>query len=250
MKINSFLSLIFSTPVHPVKMDWRGKQTKIQSPFTLYDNNLGKLKIKVKDRFINEARRDEIEIAINKSGFSRPLAKETLNIFENKNIFGKNIEVQEKFRNKNLRLGELMRLMSVAQMNENKSPLMRIFSRNSAVYFHAKYKFQPDIDEYSTINNVINPILLEKHPLLTEFAQEAQQYKDEIWTTDSFNDEWLDRVNDFLDRYIQKVIEHKLPVQQHPINSYINMKLTRENLLKNRDFFNQLFTKHGIDYTI
>ena len=250
MKINSFLSQIFNTSRTPTKMNWTGKQTKVQIPFTLRDKNLGKLKVRVKDTFIKPSQHDEITISINKNKFSSPLAIEKLDIFKNKNIYGKNIEVQENFRNKNLRLGELMRLMSVAQMNENKSPVMEIYSKDSAIYFHAKYKFQPAIDGYTTIDKAITQIASDKHPLLKELVQEAQQFKEEIWTTESYNENWIDKVNDFVDRYIQKVLEYKLPIKEHPINSYINMKLTRENLLKNKDFFNQLFTNHGIDYII
>ena len=86
MKINSFLSQIFNISQTPAKMNWTGKQTKVQIPFTLRDKNLGKLKVRVKDTFIKPSQHDEITISINKNKFSSPLAIEKLDIFKNKNI--------------------------------------------------------------------------------------------------------------------------------------------------------------------
>ena len=36
----------------------------------------------------------------------------------------------------------------------------------------------------------------------------------------------------------------------YPFDYGFNMKLTKENVIKNMDFFNNLFKKHGINYKI
>ena len=55
--------------------------------------------------------------------------------------------------------------------------------------------------------------------------------------------------NEVLGEYLDKVIAEKSQ-KQHPINFTMPMTLTDENILKNKEFFNQLFKKHGIDYNV
>ena len=55
--------------------------------------------------------------------------------------------------------------------------------------------------------------------------------------------------NEVLGEYLDKVIAEKSQ-KQHPINYTMPMTLTDENILKNKEFFNQLFKKHGIDYNV
>lgn len=231
-------------------MNWKTQPVMIQRPFKLNDKNLGKLKITVKDTFHKSAGHTNVTISVKNKHYKKPLAEEKLNIFKNRAIYGSNIEVINIFREKNLRLGELTRLMSVAQMNENKSPHLRIFSKDTAVYFHTKYKFKPDMSEFDTVEKVLTSISHDKEPVLNDFSKAAMKFKDELWTTDSYCDEWLNSVNEMVGAYLNRVVELKLPKEEHKIDAYIHMVLTREDLLKNKDFFNELYKNHCIDYKI
>ena len=60
----------------------------------------------------------------------------------------------------------------------------------------------------------------------------------------------MKKTNDLINRYFNKISNKKEEYKNHPFKFGIHMKLTMENILKNKDFFNELFKKHKINYVI
>ena len=78
------------------------------------------------------------------------LGKEVLALEDNtKNSVGFDINVTPKYRNRNLGLGELLRLSSIMMILENGVNEFEIYSKPEAIYFHSKYKFIPAIKSYA-----------------------------------------------------------------------------------------------------
>ena len=57
--------------------------------------------------------------------------------------------------------------------------------------------------------------------------------------------------NAILDRYIQNVLANKLHKDENfSFNSGFEMMLTKKDVIENKDYYNSLFKKYGIDYQI
>lgn len=120
-----------------------------------------------------------------KNRMGKTLGEEIFSIDnKNKTMFGYLIETLPEYRQKGYGFGELMRLSSIITMIENNIQKLKITSKNTAINFHKKYKFQP-----------------------AEIASTAPK-------------------------------------------KYLDMELTTQDIIENKNFFNELFKKHGIDYEI
>ena len=121
--------------------------------FELPHSEIGEIAVRVKprltdkDRFVSEIVNSEQNV----------LGSEVFDLFPEKNmIFGYDISVKPANRGKGL--GELLRLASIIEMIENKVEEFKIYSKNSAVYFHSKYKFTPDFNTFSYRDEAIRNI--------------------------------------------------------------------------------------------
>ena len=127
--------------------------------FKLPHPELGNVELCVKprltspDRFISEVRNPEQEV----------LGSDIFDLFsEKKQMFEYDISVKPVHRGKSL--GELLRLASIIEMIENKVQELNNYSKNTAVYFHSKYKFIPDSNSFSHRNETIRNISNNKTP--------------------------------------------------------------------------------------
>ena len=117
-----------------------GKNIKLFENIPIKNEKLGNLSVGIRE-YIDGSIRQIIEI---KNTFDKVLGKEIISINEpNTPMYGFSIEVLPGYRKKNFRLGELLRITSVMEMIENKASQLKIRSKDSAIYFHAKYKFSP-----------------------------------------------------------------------------------------------------------
>ena len=72
---------------------------------------------------------------------------------------GQYIEVLPEYRQHNYFFGELLRLASIIELLENKLKQIEIYSKNTAVYFHSKYKFKPAIKNFNERDKVLESII-------------------------------------------------------------------------------------------
>lgn len=219
--------------------------------FVVPENKFGKLYLDVKmpkagygHNFITELR----------NRFDKLLGYEEFAYFEGSpNMSGLFIRVNDEYKQKGFNFGEILRLSNIIEIMENKVKNFEIISKDTAIYFHAKYKFTPNL-AFSDRDKFLKTLSGDKSNGYEKFSQKAQDLADKLKIAKENADIPQQRkicaeTNEVLGEYLDKVIAEKSQ-KQHPINFTMPMTLTDENILKNKEFFNQLFKKHGIDYNV
>ncbi|MDY6359085.1 MAG: hypothetical protein SPL73_06325 [Cyanobacteriota bacterium] len=159
------------------------------------------------------------------------------------------LQTYPDFRSKGV--GEIMRLSSLMELKENFIKAIEIDSLENAVPFHAKYKFLPDIKQRSLALGFLDQIA--KNPKIKKkYSKKAQELSFEISNGDECNPltrNEAKKVNKFILKYIKA---HKANWQDAKFNDdqYLPMILTKDKIKSFSQFFNKLFKKHGIDYTV
>lgn len=199
---------------------------------------------------------NEFKILLSNS-FKKILGSEEIKILpEQKIMMGKYIEVNPEYRKtgrkRGYNFGELLRLSSIMTMLKNNLDSINIFSKGSAVYFHSKYKFEPDMSDYFERNKVLQAIMNDKSISFKDLAQRAskiyEQAKDKGNRLEG--EKLTQETNALAKEYIDRVMQEKNPNLRRDFPCGMDMKLSKETILKNRDYFNTLFHKHGINYEI
>lgn len=171
------------------------------------------------------------------------LAKETFNINKKlKTLYGKFISTQEHYRNKNL--GEILRLSSIITMLENNLEKIKISSFLETIPFHAKYKFKPDVKNPYEALCIIRHIANSKNKELTREAATVLKKQDNISAHEICN-----LAENLLKRFTKDITPRKVARNRIHVN-IVDMTLTKDDVIKNKDFFNSLFKKHNIEYKI
>lgn len=169
-------------------------------------------------------------------------------------MIGAQIRVLPDYRQKSFKIGEQLRLASIIDMQENNIDNFGIHSVNSAIYFHSKYKFIPWIKRFEHKISALNSIINNTTPETQEFAQSAQKLIKELSNETPFTEQSKlnEKINNLLKTYITRIMSSPDPnnYKKYPFSFGMDMVLTRENVFLNKDFFNALFAKHGIDYKI
>ena len=185
------------------------------------------------------------------------LGQEELTINSNaSDMTGLSIWVEPEYRKKGqhgFHFGEIIRLASIINMLENSKKIFKIFSKTTAIYFHSKYKFEPNITSFQERNSVLSTIIDDKSPEVKDLAEYASVLlaRAKTETNPAIQRKLCFPANEVTKEYIRR-IEYmgKNEYKQHPFKHGIDMVLTQDEIIKNRAFFNRLFEKHGIDYTI
>ena len=172
---------------------------------------------------------------------------------ENGDMIGYDIKINPDYRQKNHRFGEILRLFSVMEMIENGSKDLKIVSKDTAVYFHSKYKFVPNFIEFRRRDELLRGIIEDKSPEFKHIAEDAGELLSKAFSKADdkpFQRQLTIQANDIVRRYIELALQKPEPQKNHPLKACFEMILTRENVIRNKEFFNTLFTKHGIDFKI
>lgn len=236
-------------PIKPIITKVTPQDARKVCYFVVPNNKIGDLYLEVKhpensfyNSFITELR----------NRFHKLLGYEEFAFFEGaKEIFGLNIRVSDEYQRKGYNLGEILRLSSIIEIIENKIKNFDILSKDTAVYFHSKYKFKPDVTSVSDCDRLLKTVIEDKTPGFEKIAEKAKVLMQKIESVKSKEEQqhFCEVTNGILEEYITKAIETKTQ-KQHPFTSTMNMTLTDDTVYKNKEFFNDLFKKHGIDYKI
>jgi len=200
-------------------------------------------------------------ISVLKNKFGKKLGTESFTLWpDNDSATGLYIRVNPEYRrnpdNANnfpkYFFGEILRLTSIIEIMENKLKNFIIHSKNTAIYFHSKYKFKPAITAFEERNQALTAIIKNKTAGYEEIVSKAEEL---LKIAQSDNSGETQRrlcvdTNKLLEEYITKVLSEKDGVKHHPFNWGMQMVLTDKSIINNREFFNNLFRKHGIDYTL
>ena len=211
-------------------------RTKLCS-FEVEHENLGPLKIQSE-----KIRKGRYAIRINTKSYPG-IANESF-CMTNNDIYGVSVKTSEPHRGQHL--GEISSLATIITMLRNGLKEINLFSLDSAILFHSKYKFEPNITEARPAVVILKQIQCSK---IEDFKTKAQKILVDF--KENKNEEELCRAtNKLMSEYIAKT---QTTAKSNP-NFYrymsVDMQLTKENILKNKDFFNALFAKHDIDYKI
>ena len=121
-----------------------------------------------------------------------------------------------------------------------------IFSKNTAVFFHNKYKFEPAIMAFSERNLALKMIL--------ENCKNKVEYEDiykeadkllkrcAIETEASSQRNLCKETNNLLKTYMKRITK-KNDYKEHTFSNGMRMVLTDKNIQDNKEFFNGLFKK-------
>lgn len=222
--------------------------------FDIKHKTLGLLNINSKMVYNHGFKRLFIELTDNKE----LLGKEELSLNDGAGkMVGLDISVINKYRNNGEktghRLGEILRLASIIEMLENKKNHFKIYSKNSAIYFHSKYKFKPNITNFDERNAALNSIIANNTTETSDLTELAVDIKKELRKNNSPDAqiEFNKITNVLVKAYINRVLSlGKDAFKTHPFSKGFDMILSQKTLMQNRYFYNNLFKKHGIDYKI
>ncbi len=203
-----------------------------------------KLKI-VSEKCNGKRRKNEFAIKVLTED-SLCLAKERLLLNNNnEEVYGCYIETARNCRRNSL--GEILRLASIMTMLENKTKTIKLFSILDSVVFHSKYKFEPDITEPHEAKKILMQIrklgnkehIAQAETLLRDFDIKHMKSND---------------VYGEINLLAKDFLQEKISKNNYDRNTFdcwsCDMSLTKESIIKNKDYFNKLFKKHGIEYKI
>ena len=241
------------------KVNWeiagRCNDTKLIKPFSFKHPLLDTLTVSIR-----EVNRDlDVFLIELKNSLQKVFSQESMLIEpKSQRIRGMNIETAEEYRatkkGRKHGFGELVRLTSIMEMLENKCKYISIFAKNTAVYFHAKYKFQPNITEEKSALEVLPTIIKDCSTGYKELSKKAEKLYQELKQNNNISEEQktllLKKVNKLVDCYIKKALLEGKNGQGHEFEKGMNMILTKEVIQKEKEFFNQKFRNQGIKYKI
>jgi len=180
--------------------------------------------------------------------------KEIFSIDDNNTMFGFDIIVGPEYRNKNFKFGELLRLSSIIEIIENNAKNFGIYSKDTAVYFHSKYKFEPSITAFLYRDSALQAIIKKKNIAgYEDLVQKAEEIYLQCQSdpVPELGRKLCKDTNKLTKEYISRVLSKgKDEYKSHPFDFGMDMALPRSSILDNKEFFNTLFAKHGIDYEI
>ena len=170
-------------------------------------------------------------------------AKEHIGIYpEIKYMF---VDTMDSY-DRNRGFGTCMHLVNIIEMLENDIDKIELYSTPSAVAFHIKCGFKPDStwDDGLAIN--IQKIRNNAYPELKKYAYNADNL---LKNLDLSNKDAA--ANQLLLDYISSACM-TLPKEElkYLCSFPVHMKLTKQDILDNKNYYNNLFQTYKIDYQI
>lgn len=154
--------------------------------------------------------------------------------------------------------GEILRLSSIIELLENNLNRIAIFAKSQAVLFHYKYKFRPQVT-YDELEAFLDRLSAVKAPELAQVRNKAAALFNDYFmdgnglgTKHDYRKETLKLLNEYLQTVEDKRLPWKSGLHSRGLELFqdISMYLDKEGVIKNKDFFNNLFDKHDFDYRI
>ena len=237
-------------------------------PFEKIDNTkiVKEYSIPVKDnqgydyfvRINPDYEKDKFETSIDTIGFDNVAKNKFAVDFKNKEIKNAGMDVW-KTADRGKGLGVVMHLNNVMELMENDLKAIKLYSMADAVFFHAKCKFKPDLKDQEDVIDTLFAISKKdysKYPELEEVVNLAGEYFDEVYYTSGRHcrdKEKLDYANMIVQKYLDIMTSKRLSQQEkleYGFAKGFDMILTKERIVENKEFFNNLFKKYNIDYEI
>ena len=158
--------------------------------------------------------------------------------------------------------GELLRLASIIDLQENYLDRISILALSEAIPFHHKYKFKPSLPfQKEATEDLLMKISNIQHQELSALKKQSINLLEDIQNAGfmfnaNVHNSFTKKVNRLISEYLNTVETKKLNWEPSIDNNGasfrtdIEMTLNLEDILSHKDFFNEKFIKHGIDYEI
>lgn len=148
-------------------------------------------------------------------------------------------------------VGTTLHLTQIIAMLENGVEKTKLYSLGSAINFHAKLGYKSDIQSVSDVEAFLIDEIAMKHYNDGIFSHVISDL--EKWFANSFMSD-AKRISDgnqVIDEFVRTINDNKLKYYvDYNILTGIKMSLKREDVINNKEFYNNLFNKYGIDYQI
>ena len=155
--------------------------------------------------------------------------------------------IETSHGNRRRGIGEILRLTSLIMLKENNLNTIKLEAFSEAIPFHFKYKFSPDLELKKTAESILSEIKY-KPFVSNSFREKAKRLITQILSDDNFlSPKNRHDVNQFIENYIKKNLSNW---QDAKFSENLPMELSINKINENAEFFNKLFKKHSIDYTI
>jgi len=164
----------------------------------------------------------------------RELGSETYSFVGSNTIHGNYIYATEPFKGKGV--GEFLRAASIVEMmtyNGGKIKNFIIESMHPALGFHTKYGMKPYIKNYD-IQKGMTTLMLDRRTIYIPQKRRAEELLKAGKT---------EELQNLINEYMQEV-RTQMGSNLYPL------KLTREDVLSNATFYNNLFERNGIDFRV
>ena len=148
-------------------------------------------------------------------------------------------------------VGTALHLTQIITMLENGVEKTKLYSLGRAINFHAKLGYKSDIQSVSDIKTFLADEIALNHYNDENFSPVIDKLNK--WFRNSFASDAkkISDGNQIIDEFIQTINDKKLQYyDDYNILTSIKMSLKREDVIKNKEFYNNLFNKYGIDYQI
>lgn len=167
-------------------------------------------------------------------------------------IIGEEIFVRRDLQKNGKRFGEKLRLSSIIAMLENNINRILITSVPDAILFHTKYKFKPVFADLWDCKNILRNILMNSYEDTKHFGPQAEKLMEKI-NAENFGkkEDILKSTSELFENFVN-VLQNlsKEKQNEYPFFQCVDMRLTREDVIKNAEYFNGLLKKHNLDYKI
>lgn len=159
------------------------------------------------------------------------------------------IESRKDLQGKDFGIGKLLRLISVMEMLKNKINVMKLYSVNTAVYFHSKFGFEPKISCAQERDAALFSIA--EHPAFKDLYSKAEQYSQNIASENSNPAEMRPKINSLTKEFIDRVLKlGKGEYKNYPFDWGMDMQLSDKKIGEMHEFYNQAYKDCGIDYRV
>lgn len=233
--------------VQPVMHNISTNDGRKRCSFSVENERFGLVDVQVKeynlaqDRFRTEIYDSERQL----------LGYDVFDMPKSDSMFEYDIKVLPEYRGKGL--GELMRLTSIAQMLENNVDEMDLYSKSTAIYFHAKHGFEPNIKSFDQRRSSLESVVANTLPDGDVFIPNAEKIlkatDNPLRLTFEENQKFTHQTNELVKEFIKKVLAMGRQ-DDAKFASGFNMKLMRDTIFERAEFFNSLFKKHGIKFKV
>lgn len=229
------------------KIKWSNSEIKYFDNFYVNNPKLGKLQVSI-DKDMSDF--DEIHITDkhgNNIGYETFIMDLRMQKME-----GFFIRVTHDLCQSGARVGELIRLTSLMEFIKNNLNQIKLYSKDTAVLFHAKYGFEPQIRAFDERNMLLKKMIQLQQPEFQNIKEKAIILSEKIKADEIYPQKqreycietsWLGK--DYINKLLKNGCEDKTPFLYG-----MNMILNQQKILQNKDFYNNLYKKQGIDFQI